>query len=244
MCCFTRPVERVEQTRIFARAEGALQLVVYEMKLRVSEDVAMVLPVPTAHGSGQGAIDFVDLTSSPTFFAGLAYAFRPEELTAQALRHAPRGNTLAVQQVGSFEASFVPSARDFDRLDPRFALPSGFWDRVPDVRGFGFVVFKLRTPKRGVLSTYHPMAFWFPRGDRDRLFFPTLHVHDGALHADARFDHVLYAQTSASIDGWETSKFAMRDGVGGAGRELVLPAPGRRRILHGVLPNRDEWINA
>jgi len=95
-----------------------------------------------------------------------------------------------------------------------------------------------------VLSAYHPMAFWFPRADRDRVFFPTLHVHDGALHATAHFDHVLYAQTETPLAGWDSSKFALRDGIGGAGRELVLSRPGQRRILSGVLPNRDEWINA
>lgn len=256
MCCFTRPVELVERTRIYARAQGERELVVYEARLAAVGDLAMVLPLPVAEGAGQDAVSFVDLRSSPAFFRALEYAFRTEELSAQASRQPPTKGLLPVQQVGAFEASFVPTARDFDRLDPRFSLPSAFWSSVPAVRGFGFVVFKLRgevaSPgftdrllgrvPRAVAKDLHPMAFWFPRRDRERLFFPTLHVHDGAMHADASFDHVLYAQGGPSVPGWETSRFGFRDGMSGSGRELVLDGPGQRSTLVGRLPNRDTWI--
>ena len=241
MCCFTKPVERVEQTRIYARAEGAQQLVVYELKLQASEDLAMVLPIPIAMGSGDRAVKFVDLTSSPTFFAGLAYAFREQELELQAKSRGPAPQGLAVHQVGAFEASFVPRAQDFDRLDPRFSISSALWRTVPSVDGFGFVVFKLRPSK--TLRAFHPMAFWFARRDLQRVFFPTLHVHDGTVHENAIFDHVLYAQPDIVTSGWEPSPYDMNGGVGGAGRTLVLPRPGQRRVLNGSLPNADVWIN-
>jgi hypothetical protein len=35
---------------------------------------------------------------------------------------------LEVIQVGDFEASFVPTVKDFSRLDERFRLPSAVWD--------------------------------------------------------------------------------------------------------------------
>ena len=35
---------------------------------------------------------------------------------------------LAVQQVGSFIASYVPTRADFDRLDPRFRVPDELFD--------------------------------------------------------------------------------------------------------------------
>jgi hypothetical protein len=38
------------------------------------------------------------------------------------------------------------------------------------------------------------MAFSFPRDDARRLFFPTVHIHDGEVHAKADFDHLLYCQ--------------------------------------------------
>lgn len=160
-----------------------------------------------------------------------------------------------MQQVGAFEASFVPRASDFDRLDPRFSLPSTLWDGIAAVGGFGFVVFKLRVspPPRGLLDrvlgrvpvasvAFHPMAFWFPRRDRERLFFPTLHVHDGEAHPRARFDHVLYAQASAPSEGWETSPHAFVDGASGKGRELLLPRIGQRRTMRGDFANADTWI--
>ena len=38
------------------------------------------------------------------------------------------------------------------------------------------------------------MAFEFPTRDAARLFFPTVHVHDGSFHPMAHFDHSLYCQ--------------------------------------------------
>jgi hypothetical protein len=262
MCCFSRPVERVEQTRIYARADGARQLVVYELKLAAKEDLAMVLPVPVPEGSPEDAIEFVDLSSSPTFFAALEYAFAPpEKRLKQASRGAPQSRALAVQRVGAFDASFVPRAADFDRLDPRFSIPSALWARVPAVRGFGFVVFRMRrdpadSPPRGLLErvfgggepetplhAFHPMAFWFPRADTSHVFFPTLHVHDGDVHDHARFDHVLYVQRETPLPSWERSSQSFQDGLGGVGRTLVLPAPGHRWVMRGKFPNADTWID-
>lgn len=37
-------------------------------------------------------------------------------------------------------------------------------------------------------------GFEFPTRHPDRLFFPTLHIHDGAVKPFARFAHTLYAQ--------------------------------------------------
>src|SRR5262245_22428596 len=110
MCCFTRPVERVEQTRIYARADGARQLVVYELKLAAKRDLAMVLPVPVPEGSPESAIEFVDLSSSPAFFLALEYAFGPPEkrLKQGTSRGGPQARALPVHRVGAFEASFVP----------------------------------------------------------------------------------------------------------------------------------------
>jgi hypothetical protein len=243
----------VEETRIYARCEGSRQLIVYELQLVASGELAMVLPIPVLRGSGEDAVAFVDLTSSPAFFRALEFAFRPPvgELGMQPQSRLAKSQALVVHQVGAFEASFVPRARDFDRLDPRFAIPSSLWASVPTVKDFGFVVFRLREGDRGLVDrvlgravprTFHPMAFWFPREDRARTFFPTLHVHDGRVHATASFDHVIYAQTAACPDGWESSRHGFRDGMGGDGRALVDDAIGHRRVLRGAMPNADTWI--
>lgn len=254
MCCFSRAVERVEETRIYARAEAARQLVVYEMKLAAEGELAMVLPIPVAPGTTE--IELVDLSGSPYFFSALQVSFLTEQVLSKQSRGGP---TLAVQRVGAFEASFVPTASDFDRLDPRFAIPSTLWARIPEVQGFGFVVFKLHEPEPIAspslfdrmlgrraptgLRAVHPMAFWFPRADRERLFFPTLHVHDGDVHAEAAFDHVLYAQTQSTPEGWEGSSTPFDQAMAGPGKSLVLPRVGARRALKGVLPNEDTWLD-
>jgi hypothetical protein len=97
---------------------------------------------------------------------------------------------LAVVEVGNFEASFVPTIADFARLDERFRLPPKTWEALPGYRDYGFAVFKLKKGKQQI----HPMAFEFPRRDPARLFFPTVHVHDGKVNATAAFDHALYLQ--------------------------------------------------
>src|SRR5690606_1233163 len=113
------------------------------------------------------------------------------------------------------------------------------WAEVPEVEGFGFVVFKLRSVEprslfarllgqRSVDRTYHPMAFWFPRRDMDRLFFPTLHIHDGRVHPEAEFDHVLYAQASSQPSGWDASQGSLRERTWGPTQSFVADAPGYR----------------
>jgi hypothetical protein len=97
---------------------------------------------------------------------------------------------LKVHDVGEFEASSVPTVQDFSRVDERFRLPEGTWEKLPIYKDFGFAVFKL---KKGA-KTVHPMAFEFPRRDPRTLFFPTVHIHDGEVHRRADFDHTLYCQ--------------------------------------------------
>ena len=113
---------------------------------------------------------------------------------------------IKVEQVGSFEASFVPSIKDFSRLDERFRLPTEVWDKLPAYKEFGFAVFQLMREKRGA-EKVHPMAFEFPRARPKLLFFPTVHIHDGTVHPQAHFDHFLYCQQSAgeNLMMWEES---------------------------------------
>jgi hypothetical protein len=62
---------------------------------------------------------------------------------------------------------------------------------------FGFAVFKLKPaadPKE-----VHPLAFEFPRRN-DLLYFPTLHIHDGEIHPNAQFDHMLYCQPNHGME--------------------------------------------
>lgn len=256
MCCFSRPVRHVSQTRIFARpAQDGRQLLVYSMNVSLAEDLAMVLPLPVPPGSPEDAVRFIDLSAYPAFFDDLGKGFPEFMLPPKRGGFLPQGPDkprLRVHPVGDFEASFVPTVRDFNRLDERFRLPAGVWDKLPGVRDHGFAVFKLRRP-RGLLGwlrrqrTIHPMAFEFPRRDRASLFFPTVHVHDGEVHPEADFDHSLYCQPDpdmALLLDWEQSAKPLQSymDVSRAAGVVDGAAPAFRQVMLGRAPNRDVMI--
>lgn len=195
MCCFSGPVRAVFNTRIFARSPGpGRQFLVYQMRYEAAAPVAMVLPLPVALPTAEGAVRFLNLKGYPAFFSDLASGFPVPRSRAPADPFGAasgEGARLEVESVGDYEASYVPRAADFSRLDPRFRLPEGAWEKLPDYRDFGFAVFKLKAGAGSV----HPIAFEFssrlPAGE---LFFPTVHIHDGKVHEEARYDHALYLQ--------------------------------------------------
>lgn len=249
-------------TRIFARPlEAARQLLVYGMTVEVAEDVAMILPIPTPPGSPDDAVRFVDMSSCPAFFDHLSALFpAPASFGAgyAVSGAAPQARTLVVHDVGDFEASFVPTLRDFKRLDARFRLPGEVWDELPELADWGFCVFKLKAPQGKGSSLFrlfqtpkatsrkvHPMAFEFPRRDASSLFFPTMHVHDRSVHPTAEFDHELYCQTSNACEPlmqWSRSS-AKAAALAEVARPWVDPSAWLyKRALHGELPNRDTLL--
>src|SRR5262245_37871111 len=179
MCCFSGKVDWVKRTNIFARAAGAeRQYLVYEMSFAARDELAMVLPLPVPPRPREDAVRFVALDRYEHFFVDLLSGF-PVPLSLgtgpmASSQAAGRTKALAVVDVGEFEASFVPTVRDFDRLDARFRMPADVWGGLPTYRDFGFAVFKLKAWNGKV----HPMAFDFPRRDPSWLFFPTVHVYD------------------------------------------------------------------
>lgn len=273
MCCFTGTVTHVEKTRIFARrVDERTQSLAYAMNVEASGDLAMVLPLPTDLAAGEEAVRFVDLSQETHFFSALDALFPVLEMEGslnfgmQASRQA-KPQTLAVHTVGDYEASFVPTASDFERLDPRFRLSPSILEALCARERFGFAVFQLRgfgagsTPPRPwwkrVLSrddetapgaaekkTFHPMGLTFQSREPGMLFLPTVHVHDGTLAETARFDHVLYVQGAADPS-WETSESAPHPNtVARAGGILAEGSLVRRRPMAGELPNRDVLVPA
>ncbi len=253
-------------TRIFARSSdgpaGPTQVLAYRMRVGVAADVAMILPLPVPAGCGEDAVHFIDLSGYPRLFDDIAGAF-PRPPTAGGVpvsraAPAPAAPPLVVHAVGAFDASFVPTVEDFDRLDARFRMPPGVWDVRPEYRDHGFAVFKLAGRKRSWwrdrgrvadADDVHPMAFSFPTRDGSRLFFPTVHVHDGTLPDHASFDHELYWQPAGpadqptGLDGAPAATFdAIVDHTRAAG--VTLPSLGcHRRVLRGTFPNTDTWID-
>ncbi len=245
MCCFTRKVEEVKNTRIFARlGRRGNQVLIYQMALNAPEDLAMVLPVPVKPGSSEEAMTFFDFSAYGTVFDDLWKLF-PEQQTGYgsdpfAAAPASRSNTLRVVNVGAYEASFVPKIVDFSRLDERFRLPEQVWAKLPGYREFGFAVFKLKQGNAQV----HPMAFSFPTSTPQHLYFPTLHIHDGKIHTKETFDHTLYLQgdeLSLGGQGWEESPgLAVTKVKCGLTHAMVRPEMHvYRHVMRGVFANGD-----
>jgi hypothetical protein len=244
MCCFSKRVELVTDTDIFARAaKDGRQFLVYAMRFKAGEDLAMILPLPTPKDSKEDAVKFINLEKYPKFFDEMLAGFPAPRLLPSAKRPAgpaANGPKLAVVEVGSFVASFVPAVKDFARLDERFRLPTDIWDNLPQYKDAGFAVFQL---KKGDMKV-HPMAFEFPRADASKLFFPTVHIHDGQVHAKAKFDHMLFCQTAATdaVMGWQespqTAEMFMKSIDKAQG--IVDPkAHCYRKVMKGMLENKD-----
>lgn len=264
MCCFTGSIRAVSGTRIFARTtEPGRQLLVYAMQLDAVSDVAMVLPIPVPPGVGDDAVRFVDLSDAPDFFTQLSALFPPVPQPARARapgEPALRSSALVVHAVGEFEASFVPSIDDFERLDARFRLPKKTWHTLPEYADYGFAVFKLRMNQRtpGLAARvksaflvnaapvvqpprkFHPMALTFPTRDA-RLFFPTVHIHDGEAHAEADFDHEFFMQGETQA-GWESSMTPASRAAATTRKHLDESALVQRLTMRGLLQNRDTWV--
>lgn len=254
MCCFSGPLTFVGATRIFARGDGDWQVVAYEMVFKSEDPVAMVLPLPVMPSNDERSLRFIDLSGYPGFFRDLHRTF------ARPTSRGPGGDgglrDLEVHRVGDFDASFVPNRKAFTRLDARFRLADRVLDQLGGMRDYGFAVFKLAAAAEAQRA--HPMAFTYRRRDRSQLVFPTLHIHDGEVHAEARFDHALYWQAERAPNRadwtipeaarlpWEspvTHPSRIVDATRAAG--VFDPTQGLYRVsLLGNGPNADVWIRA
>lgn len=256
MCCFSGPVH-VGGTKIFARATSPeRQILVYSMSVEARDDVAMILPIPSVVEGiegGEDAVRFLDMSGYPDFFTDMKRAF--PEVQPPRLRGLGKGGMggglpkpmLAVHTVGAFEASFVPARDDFDRLDPRFRMPTVFWGAWPASRDYGFAVFKLRSSEEA--QRIHPMAFEFTRRDRERLFFPTVHLHGPMVSRRAYFDHELYCQKIGErprglFDPWISASRPIRDVVDVSRTQGIVAADEFAYMLpmQGLYPNEDTWV--
>jgi hypothetical protein len=236
----------VADTNIFARAsKDTKQFLVYGMFLAAKGDLAMILPIPTPKASKEDAVRFISLKGYPDFCTDMLQGF-PSRDEGDDSQNSGAGSDkpekkLKVVEVGAYEASFVPAVKDFKRLDERFRLPATTWDALPVYANYGFAVFKLKKGEAKV----HPMAFEFPRADKKKLFFPTVHIHDGKVHKTATFDHALYCQTSGEdTRGWRESpqpaSFFVKTAK--AAGMVVKDAHVYQRLIKGKKTNQDTWL--
>ena len=240
MCMFSSPVKDVAETKIFVRRTSRTsQVLVYSMQYQADVDLAMILPLPKLWGAGEDAVIFIDLSTYPLFFEDMSRGF----LLTRGTVAAP---TLRVHEVGSFEASWVPTLSDFNQLDGRFKLPAEIWDQLPQYANYGFAVFKLKAGEKSL----HPMAFEFQTCEPDRLFFPTVHVHNGSVKPKALFHHSLYCQSEDPGGRWRASatlgnkSLLARDFIK-IDKSMGLLLPDQvvfRRPVVGSHPNKDIWV--
>jgi hypothetical protein len=258
MCCFSvwtpggwfarfAPKIRVSQTNIFARmVRPGSQVLAYGMNLSTKIEVAMVLPLPVPVGSGEHAVRFIDLSPYPRMFEELGSLF--DMMLARKGGPRIRLAKLVVHEVGSFIASYVPTRADFARLDERFRMPDVLFDAAPHYADYGFAVFQLEP---GTV-TVHPMGLEFPTREPEKLFFPTVHLHDGRFHERAKFDHALFYQrpsereipstllhpsSDREVMAWQKPHKSYADIVD---VELAILRQRRR----GRFPNEDLWLSA
>ena len=71
MCCFSKPVELVADTYIFARSDNGRQFLVYSMSYAAPSELAMVLPLPVPPDTPEDAVPrsaiSTDLTNAFAF---------------------------------------------------------------------------------------------------------------------------------------------------------------------------------
>jgi hypothetical protein len=256
MCCFSGRVQAVKGTQIFARlGSDNRQFLVYEMRYQASDPVAMILPLPVSPNAGENALRFYNLQNYTKLFADLlwGFGFRAGGRAGAAFG-SKGGRPLAVEMVGDFVASYVPTQADFVRLDPRFRLSKSAFRALPHYAEWGYAVFQLRqSPRRP--TRVHPMAFSFPVREGGKLFFPTVHIHDGKVHPTEHFDHTLYAQWDGTTGGtlqhifspspWKKAPRSTAEYVDVAKTQGIIDArlPVHRCELRGKHPNRDTWVS-
>ncbi len=198
----------------------------------------MILPLPVPHQTAETAVEFINLETYPSFFDDLFSGFPLPRGASKST-----GDLLEVVSVGSLAASFVPSAADFDRLDPQFRLPKSAWVQLPIYHDYGFAVFQL---KKGAQKV-HPMALKFPSAQPERLFFPTVHIHDQTVPATAEFQHDLFCQPPGDQDlsQWteSTQPAAIFMKVSQSGGLLDPLRRCYRKTLSGKLKNEDIWLS-
>lgn len=241
MCCFSKSIESVAGTRIFARSEGERQFLVYSMEFSAATDLAMVLPVPVTQPGAEDSVSFINLEDYPRFFSDMWRGIFPLTRKGRSAA-ASRAGQLAVVDVGAFEASFVPSMSDFYRLDERFRLSPGMLSALPMYTDYGFSVCKLKASSS--LQRIHPFAFSFKTREPRAIFFPTVHIHDGVVHGTAQFDHQLFCQLDESPVHWLGSHdpAATFMDIAKAGGVINRDQRCFYRELSGEYPNRDTWL--
>ena len=203
MCILSDEVRTVAKTQIYisASSDNQRQLTVYANQVdSVNKWNSMILPVPFP-----SSIEFVNIEKYANFFTDLNNCFSDMNrlyASANLTRSAPSNfsRTLEIFEVGSYEASIVPTIADFQYVDPSFQLHTNIqlltMLKQYYTENFGFIVCRL---KQG-MHTYHPFAYTHKLYKPNVLFTPTRHYHvhgKDTVHTDtADWDHEIYSPST------------------------------------------------
>jgi hypothetical protein len=194
MCIIADYVESVTETNIFVGIlEQQKQLTIYSNRVKTSGPNTMVLPVPT-----NSPVSFVDLTHYKDLFKNLRNSFEAETPPGTEYYGLRNGgsDTVKVEKVGSYKASFVKDINSINNLDKTF----GSFDKIMESlkkyygSGFGFVVCQLIP---GPEHEYHPFGY-IHNMTSNELFVPTRHIHihnenDQIDSKSEHYDHNIYS---------------------------------------------------
>lgn len=191
---------RVAKTKILAMLskDRQRQLIVYsnEVQTNIKNNV-MILPVPNKDGNSDKSIKFVDLSSYPNIFDDCRSSFAsPMFLSTNSVSFS-LSRSIAIVDVGSYQASIVPSIDEFVFLNSLFKIPENVIEILKKyyAKNFSFIVCKLREGE----VKYHPFAYYHELLRHNTLFIPTRHHHPhsiGGTHVEeaiSDWDHAFYA---------------------------------------------------
>jgi hypothetical protein len=224
------------------------QFLVYSMNYRVGEDLAMVLPLPVPVGSKEDAVQFIDLHGYGEFFADLQSGFP----VAASDKRRPLSRSMP-SHCRQRRSRWFRSAASKRRLCRRsktlrasmlgFACRTGFGTSCPPTKSRGLRCSSCaRMPARCIrwrLRFLAPIA--------SKLFFPTVHIHDGKVHDTAHFDHSLYCQVGSQYGkttGWEETPQLASAFVKVAATKGIVDGSAHcyRKTILGNQKNQDTWL--
>lgn len=181
----------ISQTKIFVApcADSSYQFTVYCNKVALeSKDGTMILPYKTSPSNPHCVL--IDMSTYKDLFDDLDAQFPVARSLSFRDGMVSSNNSLAVQNIGSYKASIVPTLGDFFRLDfSTFPVSPNVYDFLTKnyPYQYGFIVCRLVDTQK-----YHPFGYISPLINQS-MFIPTKHYHthsNGTMTAD--WDHSIY----------------------------------------------------
>jgi hypothetical protein len=167
------------------------QLTVYCNQVNMTSEAGlMILPFPTGESRNTtetAGCEFYDLSSYKDLFTHLHYHCWEASYYAKGMEKATNSlsvdedtwTPLKVHEVGSYQASIVPTFKDFSRIRQdvfviKPELQQFLQQQYP--HSFSFVVCQLKKSAK-----YHPFAYMHNMLPSGKLFIPTVHWHEHSV---------------------------------------------------------------